>query len=334
MIRAEADRNFTFRAGVRRRRRQVRQAGRRDDARHRHRADGKWAVGRDTRGYIHDYKRPAADIYRVNTTTGERTLMLKELADRPAACSGCRRTASSSCSGRTTSSRRTTWTPAPPRRSAARRRRASWTWSSISPGRGRRTASPATRSDGKRVIAQHRYDLWLVPLDGSAAKNLTNGFGTKNEVRFRVVRDRRRSDPLADVRARAARRPRGRSIDLSKPITLSAYGEYTKKAGFFELAERPAAGNRVRGRVVQHARARGEGGHVPVHAADVRRVPGPAHLRPGLQDREEDHGRQSAAVRVPRGAAASCSTTRTRTACGCRAFSRFPTTTRPARSGR
>ena len=39
--------------------------------------DGTWAVGRDTRGYIHDYKRPAADIYRVNTSTGERTLMLK-----------------------------------------------------------------------------------------------------------------------------------------------------------------------------------------------------------------------------------------------------------------
>ena len=39
--------------------------------------DGRWAVGRDTRGYISDYKRAAADIYRVNTTTGERTLMLK-----------------------------------------------------------------------------------------------------------------------------------------------------------------------------------------------------------------------------------------------------------------
>jgi hypothetical protein len=39
--------------------------------------DGRWAVGRDTRGYISDYKRPAADLYRVNTSTGERTLMLK-----------------------------------------------------------------------------------------------------------------------------------------------------------------------------------------------------------------------------------------------------------------
>ena len=40
--------------------------------------DGRWAVGRDTRGYVHDYKRAAADIYRVNTSTGERTLMLKD----------------------------------------------------------------------------------------------------------------------------------------------------------------------------------------------------------------------------------------------------------------
>ena len=40
-------------------------------------SEGPWAVGRDTRGYISDYKRPAADFYRVNTMTGERTLMFK-----------------------------------------------------------------------------------------------------------------------------------------------------------------------------------------------------------------------------------------------------------------
>ena len=37
---------------------------------------GHWAVGRDPRLYISDYKRPAADFYRVNTLTGERTRML------------------------------------------------------------------------------------------------------------------------------------------------------------------------------------------------------------------------------------------------------------------
>jgi hypothetical protein len=42
--------------------------------------------------------------------------------------------------------------------------------------------------DGTAAIAQHRYDLWLLPLDGSAPKNLTNGLGAKNEVRYRIVR--------------------------------------------------------------------------------------------------------------------------------------------------
>ena len=77
MIRAEQDRNFTFT--------QVFDVSadrfvRLADATMRDldvAEDGRWAVGRDTRGYIGDYKRPAADLYRVNTATGERTLMLK-----------------------------------------------------------------------------------------------------------------------------------------------------------------------------------------------------------------------------------------------------------------
>ena len=80
MIRAEADRNFTFRAGfdvtsgrfIKLADETMREI---DIA-----VTGTWAVGRDTRGYIHDYKRPAADVYRVNTTTGERTLLYKSLA--------------------------------------------------------------------------------------------------------------------------------------------------------------------------------------------------------------------------------------------------------------
>ena len=74
MTRAEADRNFTYResfdvAGAK----FVKLADttmREVDVSQ----DGRWAVGRDIRGYISDYKRPAADIYRVNTATGERTL--------------------------------------------------------------------------------------------------------------------------------------------------------------------------------------------------------------------------------------------------------------------
>ena len=75
------------------------------------------------------------------------------------------------------------------------------------------------------------------------------------------------------------------TIDLSKPVTLSAYGEWTKKAGLLRAGERPAPRNRVRGRVVQQSGEGGEGRHVPVHAPDVRRVPRPARVGPGLQGR-------------------------------------------------
>ena len=77
MIQAEQDRNFTFRQAF-------------DVTESRYitltdsamreveiSLDGTWAVGRDARAYVSDYKRPAADFYRVNTATGERTLMMK-----------------------------------------------------------------------------------------------------------------------------------------------------------------------------------------------------------------------------------------------------------------
>ena len=85
-------------------------------------------------------------------------------------------------------------------------------------------------SDGTSVIVNHRYDLWMLPLDGSAPANLTGGLGTKNEIRFRLVR----TAPVDPSVPRAVG-PRG-TFDLAKPLTLSAYGQWTKKAGFYELA--------------------------------------------------------------------------------------------------
>ena len=83
--------------------------------------------------------------------------------------------------------------------------------------------------DGKGVIAQSRYDLWLLPYGGGAAKNITNGMGSKDSIRLRYAR-LTQPDPMAP---RAERE--GRVIDLAKPVTLSAYGDWTKKSGFFEL---------------------------------------------------------------------------------------------------
>lgn len=73
--------------------------------------------------------------------------------------------------------------------------------------------------DGKSVIVNHKYDLWLLTLDGSKATNLTTGVGTNEEIRFRYVK----LDPLEEF------------IDLSKPLLLSAYGEWTKMSGYYTV---------------------------------------------------------------------------------------------------
>ena len=73
--------------------------------------------------------------------------------------------------------------------------------------------------DGKALLANHRYDLWLLPLDGAKAANLTQGTGDAEKIRFRVVRLDREEE----------------WIDTSKPILLSAYGDRTKKSGYYEV---------------------------------------------------------------------------------------------------
>ncbi len=73
--------------------------------------------------------------------------------------------------------------------------------------------------DGKGVIVNHKYDLWLLTLDGTKATNLTAGVGDKEEIKFEYVS----LDALEEY------------IDTKKPITLSAYGEWTKKSGFYSV---------------------------------------------------------------------------------------------------
>ena len=92
--------------------------------------------------------------------------------------------------------------------------------------------------DGRSVLLNHRYDVWQMPLDGGKAANLTQGAGEAGKIRFRVVRlDRPRAPggggggggifgtPVQD----------DEGIDLTKPLTLSAYGDWTKKSGYYQL---------------------------------------------------------------------------------------------------
>jgi hypothetical protein len=244
MIRADQDRNFTFREAfdvATTKFVKLADASMRDlDVA----PDGRWAVGRDTRGYVSDYKPAAADIYRVNTSTGERTLMFKSELIGP-------NTFGISTDGHyflywkdsryqaydlDAGTSKALGGPTPPPLVNTE-----YDHPGVKPAYGLAGYS----TDGKAVVVEGRYDLWALPLDGSAARNLTAGAGTQGEIRFRYVR----TEPVeaAGAPGGPAGAPGGgggrggragrETIDLTKPLTLSAYGQWTKKEGFYELAD-------------------------------------------------------------------------------------------------
>jgi dipeptidyl aminopeptidase/acylaminoacyl peptidase len=96
-------------------------------------------------------------------------------------------------------------------------------------------------SDGRSVILNHRYDLWRIPLDGSAGVNLTGGVGDAEEVVFRLVRFDENGQPRGGGGGfgfGGPARQDDEGVDLSKPQLLQAYGQWTKKSGYWELPPR------------------------------------------------------------------------------------------------
>lgn len=75
--------------------------------------------------------------------------------------------------------------------------------------------------DGKYVLIYDRFDIWRVSPDGSSAENLTEGFGRKNHIIFRLVRFQRPDDPSS------------RWIDPAKPLLLRAESDETHDSGFY-----------------------------------------------------------------------------------------------------
>lgn len=87
-----------------------------------------------------------------------------------------------------------------------------------------------------RVLLNHQFDIWAVPLDGSKATNLTGGVGTAEQIRFRIVNFAGGQGGGRGGFAAAAPDTGDTRIDMTKPLTLSAYGEWTKKSGYYSLA--------------------------------------------------------------------------------------------------
>jgi len=188
--------------------------------------DGRWGIGQDNRAYISDWKERQADYYRVNIETGERILFLQGHIGGLSARGG-RGGGASALSPDSkhylywengqiwdyvlNDGRKTNLTGSAPVSFA----NAEWDNTGTRPPYG----ITGWTEDGRAVILTHRYDLWVQPLNGNRATNLTGGKGEADEIVFRYVR----TDPEA------------RFIDLDESMLLSAYGQWTKKAGWFEL---------------------------------------------------------------------------------------------------
>lgn len=177
--------------------------------------DGNWGVGRDATPYLSDVETQQADYYLVNPISGERKTIVK----------GIRQSLGVSPHGR---------------HFLYLKDKQLWiydfangTTTNISvnapvvfvdeeddhPEEKPSFGLAGWNEDGKSVIVNHKYDLWLLPLDGQNPANITKGYGDKEEIRFRYLR--------LD--------PEEKFIDPAKPMLLSAYGEWTKKSGFYSL---------------------------------------------------------------------------------------------------
>ena len=88
-------------------------------------------------------------------------------------------------------------------------------------------------ADGKSALLYDRYDVWALPLEGGPVASLTRGEGAKRAIRYRVTQLGRTGGGRGGGRGAgaAAQEP----IDLSKPVLLSAFGEWTKQSGYVEL---------------------------------------------------------------------------------------------------
>ncbi|MEO7217335.1 MAG: prolyl oligopeptidase family serine peptidase, partial [Gemmatimonadaceae bacterium] len=91
--------------------------------------------------------------------------------------------------------------------------------------------------DGRSVLLYDKYDIWSLPLDGSKGRDLTAGVGTAEQVQLRLAH----LSPTAGGGGRFGRAP-AEAVDLSKSQPLTAYGEWTKKSGYWEM---PAGGGKA-----------------------------------------------------------------------------------------
>jgi len=177
--------------------------------------NGNWGIGRDDKPYFSDLETMQADYYFVNTSTGERKLIVK----------GVRRTLGVSPDNNyfLFLNGKKLWIYNI-REGKTINISAKAPVSFVNEEDDHPYEKPAygvagLTKDGKSVIVNHRFDLWSLPLGAGEPKNITKGMGDREQICFRYVN--------LD--------PEEKFVDTSKPLVLSAYGEWTKKSGYCSL---------------------------------------------------------------------------------------------------
>lgn len=199
--------------------------------------DGKWGVIMDNKPYLSDHKPWHGDFYRINTTSGKRDLIVMELQRHL---------------GLSPDSKHFLyWKDAQIwSYDLAEGEHKNLTQSAVVSFVNKEYDYPVEKpaygvegwsKDGTAVILRSRYDLWYQPLDGKSATNLTANIGTEQEIIFRTV-DLDKEELF---------------IDLSKPLLLSAYGEWTKKSGYFRLESEPIGKSKPQKLIFQDKRISG-----------------------------------------------------------------------------
>ncbi len=237
MVRAQQDRNRTFTAAVLLRQKKIVPLADARMDRVQVAKNGNWAIGQDDKDYISDWKPQATDIYRINTNTGERSTVMK----------GQERSFGLSPDGRYFLywKDKHVWSydiAADKHVNITKTAPVSFVNAEFD-NFGEKPAYGISgySKDGKSVVLDHRYDLWLVSLDGSGTpRNLTNGVGSKTETRFRYVRIEPDENAPAGPGGGFGGGGRGgagagNTIDFTKPVMLSAFGDPDKKSGFYTL---------------------------------------------------------------------------------------------------
>ncbi len=191
--------------------------------------DGRFAVGMDDRAYrkMADYDGNYSDIYVVDTSSGERKLIMKQFhggGGGPGAIGGAvlspdgkhllwyqeKEWFTMSVPGGT------------PVNLTSRIPTAFFNDEHDSPDAIPSFGNAGWTKDGSRVLLYDRYDVWSVSPDGATADRLTNG--AASHLQFRVVQLERIDDEDE------------RGIDVSKPLLLHAENLQTRDSGFYSLA--------------------------------------------------------------------------------------------------